>query len=235
MKRGYYNSVIDFFNLLNNNHVQYLVLRNYENLLSPDLFLDGHGDIDLLCINSQEVVNLSGAMTNRKNDNGFIGDGTHYYIYINNKYVSLDLRHLGDDYYCESWQNEMLKHRQFYNGFFVMNQEDYFYSLIYHAILQKRVFSNEYKQRLTQMASSLNISLDSYDEKEFIHILDSFMKRNCYQYVYSKDIVVPNRFHLVNKSLIKLNYNRRWKHWLFTNKVRAIEVAVKIKHTIEGR
>lgn len=233
MKDGFYNDIKDVFGILNSQGITYLILRNYENLLSPEMYLDGHGDIDMLCDDSQVIVRLLGAKTNRKDENGFIGDGTHYYIYVKGEYVSLDLRHIGDGYYCQEWQKEMLEHRKYNNGFYVMNQEDYFYSLIYHAILQKRSLSEEYRQRLTGMATSLGISLTESNEKSFIDILNRFMKKNKYKYVYSKDIVVPNRFSLVDRSLITSDYKLQLKHWKFNTKVKAIEIAVNIKHILE--
>ncbi len=47
-----YNSIEEFFSALNAAGINYLVLRNYENLLKPEIYVDGHGDIDLLCDNS---------------------------------------------------------------------------------------------------------------------------------------------------------------------------------------
>ena len=235
MIQGKFNEIQDFFSILNSNGIPYLILRNYENLLSPDLYVNGHGDIDMLCYNSQEIVKLIGAKTNRKDINRFIGDGTHYYFYLNGEKVSLDLRYVGDDYYCEEWQKNMLSNRLMENCYYIMNQEDYFYSLVYHAVLQKRYLSEDYKQRLSKMAKSLNISLQSNSENEFVELLNSFMEKNGYQYVYSKDIVVPNRFSLVDPSLIKTNYHLRWKHWKFDTKIKAIEAAVKIKHLLERK
>ena len=46
MKR--YDDIRQVFNLLNASVVDYLVLRNYEMMLSPALFVGDHADIDLL-------------------------------------------------------------------------------------------------------------------------------------------------------------------------------------------
>ena len=132
-----FGRIEDLFNTLNDAGVKYLVLRNYENLLEPELYVDGHGDIDMLCSDSQEIVDLINAHALTQDKPGMRGDGVHYAIEVDGKPVKLDLRHLGDGYYCTKWEKEMLERRIGHNCFYVMNETDYFYSLIYHAVLQK--------------------------------------------------------------------------------------------------
>ena len=71
------------------------------------MYLDGHGDVDLLCEDSQEIVRLLGAQTDRKDQYPYKGDGIHYYIYVGGERVSLDLRSVGDGYYCEMWEDNL--------------------------------------------------------------------------------------------------------------------------------
>ena len=85
------------------------------------------------------------------------------------------------------------------------------------------------------MAQKLNIQLGQASEKDFIHQLNIYMKQNGYTYTYSKDIVVPNRFELVDKSLVERNTNLRFRHWFFDTKIKFIETAVRIKHFMEGK
>lgn len=42
---GECQNIQSFVDALNNSGVPYLVLRNYENLLSPEIYVDGHGDM----------------------------------------------------------------------------------------------------------------------------------------------------------------------------------------------
>ena len=60
---GEFQNIQSFVDALNNSGVPYLVLRNYENLLSPDIYVDGHGDIDLLCADSRLLAEKVGART----------------------------------------------------------------------------------------------------------------------------------------------------------------------------
>ncbi len=124
----------------------------------------------------------------------------------------------------------MLDRRVARDCYFVLNELDYFYSLIYHAILQKRSFSNEYRSRLLQMSKQLGLYVDDPSEKVFINLLQIYMRNKGYRFSYSQDYLVPNRFHLVDRRLVERNNALQWKHFLSDTKVNAIECLVKVKH-----
>ena len=229
---SHYTNIQEVIDTLNNQHTPYLVLRNYDNLLSNEIYMDGHGDIDILCTESKPIVEALHAKTKHKDQKGLIGDGTHYHIYVSNQPVSIDLRYIGDGYYCDKWQEEMLKHRVLHKGFYVMDAINHFYSLVYHAILQKNALSEEYQSRLLSMAAALKISLPSQDEKGLLKVLEDFMKRNGYTYTYCIDHYIPLQFQKVNKKMIVLDEERYWKHWKFKVKISFIDLLVKIKHLI---
>ena len=229
-----FNTIIEVFDILNLNHISYLVLRNYENLLRSEMYLDGHGDVDLLCEDSQEIVRLLDAQTDRKDQYPYKGDGIHYYIYVGEERVSLDLRSVGDGYYCEMWEVNLLKNRILHNGFYVMDEEAYFYTLIYHAILQKPALSEEYMLRLSEMAKKQGIMVPDYSENGFISILEKYMRKEGYTYTYPVDFMVPARFQLVSRDMIALNLNRWLRHQLFWSKMRIIEMMVWFKHKLQG-
>ena len=188
---GKFKSIRQVFDILNLNDVNYLVLRNYENLLSEELYVNGHGDIDILCENSQIIVDLLGAKTNMKDIKPFKGDGTHYFIYVDKAKVFLDLRYVGDDYYCEKWECDMLSKRVKKDCFYFLPPLDYYYSLVYHAILQKRSLSDEYHDRLIEMSKDQLINVNDGTEREFIIVLEKYMRLKGYRYTYTKDIWIP--------------------------------------------
>ena len=229
-----YNNISEVFDLLNQAGISYLVLRNYENLLAPDIYMNSHDDVDLLCADSQEVVRTLHALTNRVDQSPFIGDGTHYYIYVGGEYVSLDLRYIGDDYYCEQWEKDLLNRRVMHDGFYVMNEEDYFYTLIYHAVLQKESLSEEYLSRLLEMAAKLDVTLIERSESGLLRLLELYMQKHSYRFVYPYDFLVPARFHLVKTKLIKFNWKRMYQHNRYWSRRNTIEILVRIKHTIQG-
>ncbi|MBR5673747.1 MAG: hypothetical protein IKW97_05045 [Muribaculaceae bacterium] len=122
MKR--YDDICQVFNLLNASGVDYLVLRNYEMMLSPELFVGDCADIDLLCEDSQKIVQVLDARSKKNAGYTPDGDGIHYFLNIGGKDVSLDLRQVGDGYYCEQWERDLLSRKKFTHCFNVMNDVD---------------------------------------------------------------------------------------------------------------
>lgn len=228
-----FDRIDDFFVLLNGAGINYLVLRNHENLHDPEIYVDGHADIDLLCDSPQSIVELTGALPIVPSQSRTNDDGIHYRIYVHNKPVQLDLRHVGDGYYCTKWENDLLERKVEKNGFYVMNDEDYFYTLAYHAIIQKRSLSHEYLNRLSHMAEGLSLQVDHYDQSSFLHLLQEYMSSHGYRFTYTQDYMVPNRFHLVDHQMIDRDATLCLKHCLFDLKNKVIEMLVKIKHLVK--
>ena len=229
---GEFQNIQSFVDALNNSGVPYLVLRNYENLLSPEIYVDGHGDIDLLCADSRLLAEKVGARTYHNKVKEVCDDGVHYYVLIAGKQVSLDLRSVSDGYYCQKWQQEMLNWRVLKDGFYVMSDQDYLYSLIHHAILQKRSFSNEYRSRLTEMCNRLHIVMKDDSAQSFIQLLESYMAEHGYTYVYPRDTFVPLNTRYITSSLLEPNASLAFQHWKFDTKVAFIELLVKVKHSL---
>lgn len=224
-----YRDFQEVLSLLNSTNIPYLILRNYDNLLAREMYMDGHGDVDMLVADSTAVANLLEAATYPSHGN----DGTHYYVIVDGEKVSLDLRHLGDGYYCRKWQRDMLARRVEHKGFFVMSDEDYFYSLVYHSILQKPCLSEEYRQRLSQMAKSLGLELHNAPHpNDFISLLEQFMKQHGYSYTYPVDTYVPLHTRYINKSMIEKNTKLSFEHCLFDTRVSLNNFMVKCYHLL---
>lgn len=226
---GQYDTVHDFLHALNTSGIKYVVLRNYEKMLEPKMYMDGHGDIDLLCEESNSMARAIGAQSFHHDD------GIHYYVKIAGEKVSLDLRSVGDGYYCTPWQQEMLQSRVQENGIWVMNLENYLYSLIHHAVLQKRSLSEEYSLRLKEMSQRQGVRVETLTERSFISILEKYMIEKGYFYVYPRDFMVPLRTSIINKQLLQRDLSLAYQHWKFDAKVKAIEFLVKVKHLLEGK
>ena len=211
----------------------YAVLRNYDNLLEDEIYMEGHGDIDIMCKNSRELASFLGAVDHPGHVKNGIGNGTHYLIYIDNVEVSLDLRHVGDGYYCEKWEREMLERRILHNGFYVLSEEDHFYTLIYHSIFQKNSFSKDYQTRLKEMGENLGKKILNNSIPFYVSILEKYMELNNYYYEYPRDKHVPlKRQHIQNKSLFVIDYSRYIAHLLFETKVNLLELMVQLKHKV---
>lgn len=221
-----YTNIADMFIRLNEAGCEYVVLRNYDNLLEEEIFMVGHGDIDMLCRDVRKVVDVIGAETCRP-QYGKMGDNVHFYIKYKGQKVSIDIRSVGDGYYCDKWENAILSTRIPHKCFYVMNAENHFYSLIYHAIFQKPMLSNEYQQRLSEM---LGKGLQT--ESQLIDVLEKYMMDHNYRYVYCKDFHVPLRHCMHNKMLCNYTWVERWPHFKFDMRVNFIALLVNIKHAI---
>lgn len=229
--RTNYNSMSEVFELLNYLKVNYAILRNYYNLLEDDIYIGGHGDVDLICEDSAIFAKALNALPQEFHVKNGKSDGVHYYTYIQNNYVSLDLRHIGDGYYCKKWEKEMLARKVMRNEFYVLNEEDYFYTLIYHAIYQKPFLSTEYRFRLTEMAVNLNLDTGTGSSQYFISLLEIYMRNNNYRYQYPKDKYVPfNKKNIQDKSLLDFHFKEYFINTVLHSKIAAIEFLVKTKH-----
>ena len=227
-----YNNFKEVITCLNNSGILYLVLRNFDNLLKESMYMDGHGDVDMLVTDSHAVAKILDAGTYELHGD----DGIHYWIEVNKKKVSLDLRFVGDGYYCKKWENEMLERRVNHDGYFIMQYQDYFYSLIYHAILQKKEFSEEYQYRLGIMSKQINVKLpDSPNVNDYIKVLERYMKEHNYTYTWPTDKHVPLNKKLIDNSLLEKNVDLQWIHWKYEMKLKYINFAMKCKHLIINR
>lgn len=203
----------ELFNVLNSS-TNYVVLRNSEGI--DKTVNDLEGDIDILC----EDVNSFIAISNAKKIDGY---ENFFHISIANKDVLFDVRYVGDDYFDENWQRDILEHRILTSdNIFIPRVDDHFFSHLYHAFVHKKYSSLKYEERLNQLA--INIGIFDLKEKYLSNpnnvakLLNGFMHPNDYAYVSPKDISV-----FINVSFVAILENKN-KIFLF---VRLINFKVK--------
>ena len=164
-----WNSLEEVFESLHNSNCEYIILRNYEELDDDNFYMSGHADIDFLTLNHQKFADAIGAYPRFLED-----DGVHYKINIRGTEVIIDVRTVGDGYYDTNWQKLLLKTKILHDErFFIAKSDAYYYSLVYHAILQKKETSAEYLNRLNQMAKEQDIP--ACTEKEHLKKLEEYM------------------------------------------------------------
>lgn len=181
-----------------NLHCEWLVLRNFEYL--PDDFFENDKDVDILCLDLEHFVTTMGLIKRSWGVAAYKG-------IIGGIEVDFDLRFLGDGYYDKLWQAQMLKNKEFTaDGVPRMSNEDYFYSLVWHAKLQKKVVKDVYVPRLYSLACELGIEgyqLESvFDDQYVAKLLSEFCIRNYYRYEKPFDLAVPlnsNVYSQLNK------------------------------------
>lgn len=203
-----WDSLREFFNVLNKN-VEYVVLRNYEEFLEGE-FNVAHPDIDILCRDSKELIHFAESTTRTGNSKDLI----HQQIMIGEKTVALDVRHVGDGYYDDLWEENMLNNRRIINNLcYVLDKENYYYSLLYHALIQKKSLSNDYKIRLEAMANRL------FDEIKYppssLEMLQNYMKEMNYHFTYPDFLGGIANFAEVDKKLIKADRTRCFRKFIF--------------------
>lgn len=162
------NSLSNLFRILNEKKVNYVILRNWENFFD-ELLIEGHNDIDILCYtqnDKQQIIRIFNATPAKNNFYSL-----KYKFQCGDNVIFLDFRFIGDGYYCKKWESNMVKTRKLNEkGFYTLDQENYFYSLAYHAIIHKNHLSETYNQLLKKS----NLNQDFYIE------LLNYMKSNHY-------------------------------------------------------
>ena len=169
-----------------NNSLDYVVLRNFEEL--PDQnYSDEHFDIDFLVNDLDQAVFISNAekVFNQK-------DRVHYKIKINDEYVFVDFRYLSDNYYDKNWQSKILKKKIYSSkGFYRPNNEDYFYSILYHVLIHKKSIQVDYFDKIKNVFKKLSIcSEEKSNFDDYFLMLENFLRKNNYQYTKPKDPTV---------------------------------------------
>jgi len=165
-----------------NNTVNYVVLRNFEEL--PGKLLDPkHDDVDILTDDQWQIPYILGKnLPDEKNPE-------YPFVKIDEKFIKFDVKYVGDTYLDEKWARDILKRKTLTKDFvYVPSDEDYFYTLLHHIIVQKTKLTVDYKERLEKLAGKLkieNFQLDSSKTNNLKSYLDIFMKKNDYRYTYT--------------------------------------------------
>lgn len=197
-----WESLEAFFSYLNSN-VRYAVLRNYEDL-SLEISSSSHPDIDLLCEDAKKLIRVARSEQRGKKSRHL----AHQKIMISNKVIALDVRATGDGYYDARWEEAMLETRILKDGMYVLEHTEYFYSLLYHVLIQKPEVSDEYFKRLMKMAEDCNISVD---KNSLLPCLESYMRKNGYYYTYPASCATRFFVDKVDDSLIEKNLYKYMK------------------------
>lgn len=175
-------SVKSLFNYLNDN-CKYLVLRNWDNIFMDSINTDGHEDIDIMCYSLSDFVSLTGAtrIHNEKTRDNFV-------VHWDGDLIRFDVRWVGDGYYPKLMEIEMLNNRVLNNqNIYVPVQKDYYYSLLYHALIQKPYLSEEYKNKLNLLRKQFGDNDVSLSENDLIQSLQLFIKDNNMRIVLPRD------------------------------------------------
>ena len=159
----------------------YLVLRNFEELPSSE-----DDDIDFLSDNYQRLSSAINMVQHQDNGTPYKGR-----VRVGNTSIPVDIRFVGDGYYDTLWESRMLETKAARDDFYIPRLDHLFFSLLFHAKVQKDSVKDEYPEKLHALANELN--LDWYNN-ELLHndegiakALSGYYKANGYHYTEPMD------------------------------------------------
>ena len=150
--------------------VEWVVARNWESLMqaegNPE---EAHPDVDLFVKDHAAAVNAIRGVPVRPpwSTVPYKPYRVAYSVLIEQKKWNFDVRYVGDNYIDGNWMERCIERRQALAlaskdtrttpgaSMYVMNSSDYFFTLLYHATVQKPTFSLDYAARLKTMAQTL--------------------------------------------------------------------------------
>lgn len=188
-----WQEVFNILNITNN----YLVLRGFETLPIEN----PEKDLDVLTDNYQRFASALGA--SQPSHQPYKGR-----IKVNKESISLDIRYIGDKYYDVAWAKEMLQTKVNRNEVFVPRKDHYFFSLLFHAKVQKPKVKEKYVSIFEEIAQNLNFGwykTEKLNDDKFIgQLLDGYFRANYYYYEDALDKGVYK-----NESVIKYIQSNR--------------------------
>lgn len=194
-----WESLEQLFRILNQS-LDYVVLRNFEEL--PNKYNKGfEGDIDILAEDKNEIELITNA---EKISPGKFG--RRFKILINNEKIHLDLRYVGDGYFDKKWQKLILQEKILKNRISVPNDQNYFYSLLYHYLTQKKSLSNKHLKKLKELEKNIkeNFEINENNNKEQLRsYLEKFLIEKNFSYVNPIDnsVFFDNSFVIKSKKI----------------------------------
>ncbi|MAX05023.1 MAG: hypothetical protein CMD19_00955 [Flavobacteriales bacterium] len=207
-----WNSFDELFHILNLT-LNYIVLRNFDNL--EDQLTTKHPDVDILTENKNLTKDILNAV--ETTDKSY---RVQHSVKINNKDINFDIRYVGDNYYDKSWEIELLKTKvKHEKGFYIPDNLNLFYSLIYHALVHKQYISEDYIKQFLILSKRLNLSLKKCNliDTVLLDILLSYMFEYNYNIVEPNDLSVFFNERLINKRIYIPVSTKRTKYKAYLN------------------
>ncbi len=220
----------ELFNLLNIT-LKYVVLRNYKNI--EEQLSSLHPDIDLLVENKKLAITLLNAKKTFNKDYR-----VQYNVRVLNKDINFDLRHVGDNYYDYKWQRNILNTRVLFNEkFYIPNNENLCYSLLYHALYHKKYISQDYFFEIINSSQELLEPLKLSDLQDFKinEVMMKYLLLKDYNIVEPHDLSVYFNTSIISQLLYLPISKERKRNQGFLNikdtiKIKIIKLLKRIKN-----
>jgi|SaaInlV_150m_DNA_5_1039734.scaffolds.fasta_scaffold04007_2 hypothetical protein len=156
------------------NNINYIILRGFEKIneqipVYPD-------DIDILTDDYDKAHNLLLPYLITI-DNPEVG----HIIQLGDVKTKIDIRVIGDNYYDKNWEQSMLANKKIHGNYYVMGDDNYKYSILYHCLYHKKQLSAKYLH-------IVNTLFKTTHHNELVTILGQYMEQNNYEVLKPKDV-----------------------------------------------
>lgn len=161
----------------------YVVLRGYDDFHKRVPELPKGEDIDLLLEDKDDIVDAIGANI----------------INVSQKTIKFDRRYVGDGYYDENWQKDMLKTKSRHQFFYILDDVNRYFATLYHSLIHKGSIHEKYKKMYVELEKKLGIKIENENTLQRYYHLVRFMIENGYGFTHALDAGVGffrNRYKL---------------------------------------
>jgi hypothetical protein len=193
-----WESLEEVFDILNKT-INYVILRNFETI--HDEMDSLHPDIDILTDNQDNAISILNAQKTFSKKYR-----VQYKVLIDNKYINFDLRFTGDNYYDINWQKDILASRIKQDFYYRPTDINYFYSLLYHALLHKPKLGYDYERRLLE----LNDKCLAVSSRKYFSVLEIFNELEEFIDTHKYYVSYPNDFSVYWNYQLYSNINPSW-------------------------
>ena len=97
-----------------------------------------------------------------------------------------------------NWQKKILNNRKYYLGYYIPNQENFIYSLLYHIVYHKGYIDKKYTQIVKK-----NLELKKINLKVIKKTIENYLLSKKYEIMRPLDLTIPITYHLDNFSIKK--------------------------------
>lgn len=184
--------------------LDYVILRNYEHL-PQEYTSELHGDLDFLVSSFEEAMYITNASRVFKSNKR-----AQTNIKVNELTLQCDFRFIGDGYYDTTWEKNILEQREFDpRGFYKCDAENYYYSLLYHALIHKPKLSKDYLETFRLLKPKIEVNNIKY----LLDELTKYMNKMGYCYIEPTDFSVFYNSNYTHKSMSKKKFLYKSVNW----------------------
>lgn len=186
-----WKSIQQIINSIEN--MNYVFLRNSEKIYDC---VDGNDDWDILCDDISDLVKELRAIPLNKDKECF-----NFYTIVNGKKLLLDIRCVGDGYFDEAWEQEMLQTRKKVDHHFVLDEDHQKFSILYHCLVQKKNNSTlKYKEYILKQ-------FGIYELDSNLKMLSSYLEDK----KYSIKMPLDKGVYINNENIKRLEALMKWE------------------------